>query len=1351
MRKISFFLVGVFLLLLFGNLFAQTSFTVGSFKYTVTTAADGEGDGGKVSVAKNGTPTGVLNIPSTATNTSTGITYSVTSIGNNAFQSCSGLTSVTIPNSVTSIGNNAFQSCSKISSLTIGTGVLSIGSNAFRSCTKLTSVTIPNSVTSIGNNAFYSCSGLTSVTIGTGVATIGNSAFDGCVKLTSVTIPSSVTSIGNTVFSGCTLLQSISVEDGNTSYSSQDGILYNYNKTTLICCPMAKTGSVTIPNSVTTIANAAFRFCSGLTSVTIPNGVTSIGSNAFQKCTGLTSVTIPNSVTTIGGVAFASCTGLTSVTIGTSVTSIGNYAFQTCSGLTSITIPSSVTTISEGAFSNCSGLTSVTIPNSVTSIGNTAFYQCSVMTDVTFTRETPPTIGSNAFKSLALGTTVFHVPTNKVEEYKAALNWETNGYSEVYYITDGDEVLVVTENGINYAILDAENHTAKVVGSPNASGDITIASSVSGFGSGDAEQSQNYTVTKIDKGAFYKLSALTSAIIPNSVTIIDSAAFFGDSLTSVTIPNSVTSIGQSAFSYCRRLTSVTIPNSVTSIGNQAFQYCSGLTSVTIGTGVTSIGAYAFSSCTKLTSVTIPSSVTTIGQSAFYTCRGLQSISVEDGNTYYSSQDGMLYNYDKTMLIYCPTGKAGSVTIPNSVTSIGDYAFNSCIGLTSVTIPDGVTSIGNSAFYGCSGLTSINIPSSVPSISSSAFYGCSGLTSITIPNSVTSIGGSAFSNCTKLTSVTIPDGVTSIANWTFQGCSGLTSITIPSSVTSIGSSAFQRCSGLTSITIPNSVTSISSSVFAFCSALTSVTMEGTTPPRLVVSTNVFPTSNPGFTIYVPCGSRTAYTSAALWRNSSISSKITDALPAEITEDRYLASCDCDFPSTITIKDGASLSAADYSALSTKLNGKTVNVEKELAIEKWNMIGNLSNTSTYSMLLNNAGNSTNAAHAFAVRQFDYNSNNYGSYLHYTDNTPEDYGAFFAWPFKNLYENGVETNADATVTLTQAITSVNTSSVAFSATNNNSDKWFALSNPYIGRLNLNAFYTANTSSIQGTKAYVWDISQQDAHMNIVTGDWQEVEISSGTPALYPATGFLIAGQNASTTFNFTTSQILTGSATATYKAEEIDKEIVFTVLSNGIEKKAYAQLDEQADNGFDGRDSYILFSSNEDAVNPYFAVEGKNLLDNRFNTLPYTTDLNFNAYKSNVVEFVLSKTDEELELTLIDLADENSETVLNVNDPVTINVTAGQNEGRYQLRFSKKNVGINEVANEVNNISIWNSQSVVTINGKNLKRVEIYNTLGQRVYSSSLSGESTTFDSKLNNGAYIIKVYTANSSKSEKVIIR
>ena len=165
----------------------------------------------------------------------------------------------------------------------------------------------------------------------------------------------------------------------------------------------------------------------------------------------------------------------------------------------------------------------------------------------------------------------------------------------------------------------------------------------------------------------------------------------------------------------------------------------------------------------------------------------------------------------------------SVTIPNSVKSIGSSAFSKCSGLTSITIPNSVTSIGISAFYKCSGLTSIEIPNSVKSIENWAFEGCSMLTSITIPNSVKSIGERAFRGCSGLTSVTIPNSVKSIGNAAFSNCYGLTSVTIPNSVTSIGISAFYNCSRLTSVTIPNSVTSIGGGAFWNCSGLTSVTI------------------------------------------------------------------------------------------------------------------------------------------------------------------------------------------------------------------------------------------------------------------------------------------------------------------------------------------------------------------------------------------------------------------------------------------------------------------------------------------------------------------------------------------------
>ena len=205
-----------------------------------------------------------------------------------------------------------------------------------------------------------------------------------------------------------------------------------------------------------------------------------------------------------------------------------------------------------------------------------------------------------------------------------------------------------------------------------------------------------------------------------------------------------------------------------------------------------------------------------GKTLFYYITSDSTIKV----TYYSSVSGS-NNYVN-----------GDVVIPNSVeyngttysvTSIGNYAFRNCTGLTSVTIPTGVTFIGGSAFYGCSGLTSVTIGNSVTSIGEAAFYGCSGLTSVIIPTGVTSIGGSAFNDCTGLTSVTIPTGVTSIESSAFYGCSGLTSVTIPTGVTSIEGYTFNDCTGLTSVTIGNSVTSIGSSAFRSCSSLTSVTI------------------------------------------------------------------------------------------------------------------------------------------------------------------------------------------------------------------------------------------------------------------------------------------------------------------------------------------------------------------------------------------------------------------------------------------------------------------------------------------------------------------------------------------------
>ena len=443
------------------------------------------------------------------------------------------------------------------------------------------------------------------------------------------------------------------------------------------------------------------------------------------------------------------------------------------------------------------------------------------------------------------------------------------------------------------------------------SGAITIPSTLGG-----------YPVTTIGSGAFLSLTNLTSVVIPDSVISIGSYAFRDcDKLASITIPGSVASIGSRAFFSCNGLanviisggvkdigedafsacpfTSVTIPSSVTNIGSYAFFYCSGLTSVTIPDSVTSIGLYAFDNCPRIASVTIPQyvcsqqlstifphsyqsitnivisdSVRSIRSNAFSGCNGLESVTVPQYvcSQRLSSIFPDSYGTIKSVVIADGVTNVGSlcygcknltsVTIPDSVTSIGSSAFSSCSKLTSVTIPSSVTSIGASAFYDCIGLASVVIPNSVTSIGASAFYGCSGLKDVMVPQSVldsqirnvfsssrssitniayssviTNIGSYAFSGCSGLTSVTIPDSVTSIGDNAFSSCSGLTSVTIPDSVTSIGSSAFYNCSGLASVAIPNSVTSIGASAFYGCNGLTTVYLsDNYTGP-----TDVFPSN------------------------------------------------------------------------------------------------------------------------------------------------------------------------------------------------------------------------------------------------------------------------------------------------------------------------------------------------------------------------------------------------------------------------------------------------------------------------------------------------------------------------------
>ncbi len=344
------------------------------------------------------------------------------------------------------------------------------------------------------------------------------------------------------------------------------------------------------------------------------------------------------------------------------------------------------------------------------------------------------------------------------------------------------------------------------------------------------------------------------------VTSIGGGAFYDcTNLTSVTIGTNVTSIGDRAFELCSSLTNVMIGTNVTGIGNVAFEDC-GLTSVTIPNNVTSIGVLAFDGCTSLTNATIGNGVTNIEDRAFGWCSSLTAINVNPNNPAYSSVAGVLFDKSQTTLIQFPGGLGGRYTIPNSVTDIGDYAFNG-VNLTNVTIGTNVTSIGDYAFAECNSLTSGTIPNSVISIGDYAFAECNSLTNILIGTNVTSIGSDAFWFCSSLAAITVATNnpaYSSVAGVLFNKSQTIliqypdrkvgASYTIPNSVTNIGDYAFAFTS-LTNITIPNNLTSIGAFAFEDCSSLTSVYFEGNAP----IADYVFPYDNTNnMTVYYLAG-------------------------------------------------------------------------------------------------------------------------------------------------------------------------------------------------------------------------------------------------------------------------------------------------------------------------------------------------------------------------------------------------------------------------------------------------------------------------------------------------------------------
>ena len=732
-----------------------------------------------------------------------GIDYVVKNIKGGAFYNNNYIDSLYISSGIETIEKGAFQECFNMRYMELPSTIITIGENAFRNCDGLRKVVLPSSLTSLGEYAFALCQNLSSVVsriqvpleIGQNVFNIGwywdennNQVF---YKTNATLYVPIGTKSAYEAIEGWNMF--VDIIEGEIKQTTYGGLNYSYiegkGEATVISGDYSQITNLTIPGSievdgvsyiVKAIDNNAFNNYGNIDTLTIEPGVESIGRNAFYYCYNMKSISLP-----------------------TTLTSIGEFSFAECYNLTSLVIPEGVKTVGQFAFSWCYSIKQLELPSTLDSIGDYAFQRCSNMSRVVSRIKTPFKISKSVFctedywendaQVFRNSPATLYVLVGTKSAYEAYEGW--NMFDGGIYEGDPKE----GKSGIFSYIYMTDSKTATIVG-------------------------VDYTDQRV-----LEIPA-TAVIDGNSYNVvgIGNEVFSNKSLISVTIPSGVETIGKRTFYECYDLRSVKLPETITSIGDEVFQNCNVLDTISIPSNIKSIGYNAFWA-TKITEVKIPATTTYIGNNAFAYCEQLKSISVDANNSAYDSRNNCNALIDKatnTLMKGC-----GKTVIPNSVVTIGTFAFSGCKSLTGVSIPNSVTSIANDAFAQCDALTALNIPSSVSTIENNAFWRCPALTSIhvdannrvfdsrnecnalietatntillgcqstVIPRTVKAIGQNAFYECQHLDSVKIPHGVTSIGYHAFYNCADLLYVEIPNGITYISGGAFEECYNLTTI-------------------------------------------------------------------------------------------------------------------------------------------------------------------------------------------------------------------------------------------------------------------------------------------------------------------------------------------------------------------------------------------------------------------------------------------------------------------------------------------------------------------------------------------------------------------------
>jgi len=759
------------------------------------------------------------------------ITYVTGTISNISFKTMTSKYNLTIGAGITSIADgtsntNGVFNNSLMTSVIFPTGFTQIGNYSFYNCLYLSgSLSLP-SVTKIGISAFQNCSGFNGTLSLPSAITIGSGAFQNCNFNGQLIIPNTVTSLGTYAFYGCVKFSSL-------SFASPCQIT-SLNLQEFSGCSGFK-GTLIIPDSVTFLGTSVFASCSGFTGLIFSANLTSIGSGTFQVCSGLLSLTIPNTITYIDTYAFYNCSGLTNLTIPNTITFIGAYAFNNCSTLATISLPSGLTLSNNTIFTGCV-FTSVTISCNPTNPVITTSYQnigSGIATNCTLVINSGiTTIADSAFKLCSLFTGDLTLPTSLTSVGGNAFQGCTNlkgtlSLPSGITLTDA----TVFTGCVFTSVIISPNTTI-----PSTTPLLTINSSYQYIGSGIATGCTltiNSGITAIGDSAFLSCTLFAGSLtIPNTVTTIGLNSFASNARFkgTLTLSSSLTSIGSGAFQNCNFNGPLIIPNTVTSLGTYAFYGCPNFNSITLPSGISIPDATVFNGCV-FTSVTISCNptnpvITTSYQNIYagisqITC----TLTIKNGITSIAANA-----FAMTSTSY--GNFKGSLTIPSSVTSIANLAFD-CgagygaeqvnFGRETLTIQSSSLTIGPNAFQYC-GFQLCNIPSGL-TLGTNIFDGCNliSLSGITITsNPINTTINSTYQNLNPAGGsggfpLTINSGVTDISNNAFLNCTPFTgNLTIPNTVTKIGTSAFSGCTRLTgSLSIPIGITVSNATSFSGC--------------------------------------------------------------------------------------------------------------------------------------------------------------------------------------------------------------------------------------------------------------------------------------------------------------------------------------------------------------------------------------------------------------------------------------------------------------------------------------------------------------------------------------------------------